>query len=260
MPELLDIQRDIAGSLRDADASSRAVRWLAGDRALVEHRLAIYRANLAASARKALCAAYPVVGKVVGDEFFEGLARAYERARPSTSGDLFEYGADFAPFLAEFTRTQSMPYLPDLARLEWLVHRAYGAGDTKAWDRRALMSMAPEQQSAIRFDWAAGAAVIDSLFPVARIWTIHQPGYEGEFEVDWSVQECVLVAREDYRVVVCALNAGDAAFVVSALAGAALGTATTAALEADGAFDLGALLSRAIASKLICGFTIDRDQ
>jgi len=258
MPELLDIQRDFATSLRDAGAPPRAERWLAGDSALVGQRLAIYRANAAASAAKALAAAYPVVSQVVGGEFFEGLARAYHRATPSTSGDLFDHGASFGDFLAVFPHTQSMPYLPDLARLEWLVHRAYGARDAAPFDRAALVPVPTEQQAAIRFDWAAGTAVMGSAFPLARIWTIHQPGYEGEFAVDWSISERALVARENVRVTVCALSVGDAAFLTSALAGAELGKAATIALEADANFDLGAVLARAMASNLICGLTVDK--
>ena len=257
MPDLLEVQRDFATALRDAGVPLRAERWLAGDSALVGQRLAIYRANAAASTAKALAAAYPVVGQVVGEEFFEGLARAYHRVTPSTSGDLFDHGSGFGDFLAAFAHTQSMPYLPDLARLEWLVHRAYGARDAMPFDRAALMSVPPQRQDAIRFDWAAGTAVMASAFALARIWTIHQPGYEGEFAVDWSIPECVLVARESFRVTVCALSVGDAAFMASALAGAELGNAAIAALEADAGFDLGAVLARALASNLICGLTVD---
>jgi hypothetical protein len=257
MADLLEIQRDFAAALRNLDASSGARRWLAGNAALVEQRLAIYRANTAASAVKALSFAYPVVGQVVGEEFFEGLARAYHRATPSTSGDLFDYGGDFGAFLAAFPHARSLPYLPDLARLEWLVHRAYGARAARPWDPAALTSVAPEQQGMIRFDWAPGTAVIDSAFPLAHVWNIHQPGYAGDFSVDWSVCEQVLVAREGLRVTVHALGPGDAAFIAGALAGATLDTAATAALEADAGFDLGAILSRAVASNLICGLSID---
>jgi len=260
MPELLDIQQDLASSLHDADTASRAERWLTGDASLIEQRLAIYRANVAATATKALDAAYPVTRQVVGEAFFNGLARAYQRVAPSTSGDLFDYGAEFAGFVADFPHTQSLPYLPDLAQLEWAVHRAYGAADAAVWDRTALVQVAPMRQSAIRFDWAAGTAIVDSNFPIARVWLIHQPDFEGEFGVDWSVRECVLVAREGFRVVASALGAGDAAFIASSLTGAALGASAEMALAADSGFDLGRLLGRLMTSNVICGFTTNKDE
>lgn len=260
MPELLDIQRALAGSLHDSVAAPCAAQWLMGDAVLVEQRLAIYRANMAAAATRALGAAYPVVRRVVGEAFFDGLARTYRRLAPSTSGDLFEFGAAFAGFLAEFPDTQSLPYLADLARLEWAVHHAYGAEDAQPWDQQALAQVAPAEQSAIRLEWAAGTAIVDSRFPIARVWLIHQAAFDGEFSVDWSVRECALVAREGLRVVVSALGAGDAVFVTKGLAGAALGTSAEAALAADSGFDLGHLLGRLMTSNVICGFSVNKDE
>lgn len=257
MPELLEIQRDLAGALQHADTAPAAQRWLAGDAGRVEQGLAIYRANVAAAATKALVAAYPVIRQVVGETFFDGMARAYERVVPSTSGDLYDYGAGFAGFVAEFPHAQSLPYLPDLARLEWAVHRAYGAADAPAWDAQALARVAPAQQPALRFDWAAGTATIDSPYPIARVWQIHQAGFDGEFRVDWSVRECALVAREGLRVVVSPLDAGDAAFIASSLGGAALGVSAQLALAADPGFDLGRLLARLVTANVVCGFATD---
>jgi hypothetical protein len=259
MPELLDIQRDLASALHDADAAPRAERWLAGGAVLIEQRLAIYRANVAAAAAKALGAAYPVVRQVVGEAFFDGLARAHPRLVPSTSGDLFDYGASFAGFVSEFPHTQSLPYLADLARLEWAVHRAYGAGDAQRLDQQALAQVELTRQAAVHLEWAAGTAIVDSNFPIARVWRIHQSDFDGEFSVDWSVRECALVAREGFHVVVSALGAGDAAFTASSLAGAALGASAEAALAADPGFDLGRLLGRLMASNVICGFSTDKD-
>ena len=256
MPELLQFQLEFAASLRHAPRSEAMRRWLAGDASHVERRVAIYRANMVAAADKALSAAYPVIRQVVGAEFFHALAREYQRGTPSTSGDLFDYGATFAPFLATFEHTRDMPYLPDLARLEWAAHRAYGAADGAAWDPAALMAVGGDDQGAIRFDWSPGTAVIESAYPIVRIWTIHQPGFDGEFGVDWGVAERALVARDGFAVTVGALTAGEAAFMARSLGGASLADASSAALQADAAFDLGALLARAIGANLIGGFTL----
>jgi hypothetical protein len=261
MHDLLEIQSDFAAALRDRDATSRAGRWLAGDAAHVEQRVAIYRANMVASAAKALSAAYPVARQVVGEEFFHGLARAYQHETPSTSGDLTDFGAEFPAFLAGFEHTRSLPYLPDLARLEWAVHRAYGAADALPWDAAELAAVDPEQHEAIRFDWSAGTAVIDSPYPIARIWTIHQAAHDGEFAVDWNAPQCALVARDGFVVDVSHLAAGDAAFMAASLAGTALGPAVAEALRVGPMFDLGKLLARVIALGLVRGFSlIDPDE
>ena len=87
--------------------------------------VSVYRSNAFGNWAQALAGAYPIARKVVGADFFEGLAREYARAYPSASGDLNEYGAHLAEFVAAFPHTQDLPYLPDVARMEWLAHRAY---------------------------------------------------------------------------------------------------------------------------------------
>ena len=186
MPELLHFQADFAAALRERQRTPAMQRWLAGDDDDVERRMAIYRANMVAAAEKALASAYPVIRQVVGDDFFHGLAREYQRGTPSTSGDLTEFGATFGAFLAAFEHTRSMPYLPDLARLEWAVHRASGAADAPDWDAASLGTVEPERQAAIRFLWAPGTAIVGSVHPIVRIWTIHQAGFDGEFSVAWD--------------------------------------------------------------------------
>ena len=256
MPELLALQSDFATALRDASRTPTAERWLAGDAGHVDRRVAIYRTNMVAAADKALSAAYPVIRQVVGDEFFHGLAREYQRGTPSASGDLNEFGATFAEFLARFEHTLSLPYLPDLARLEWAAHRAYGAADAPDWDATRLGAVEPERQAEIRFQWSPGLAIIPSGYPIVRIWTIHQPGYAGEFCVDWDRADTALVARDGFAVTVTGCSAGDAAFLVASLAGATLGDAAATTLQHHPEFDLGALLGRALPARLICGFTL----
>jgi len=256
MPELLRLQSDFATALRHRDRAPAVQRWLAGDDAHADRRLGIYRANMVAAADKALSAAYPVIRQVVGGEFFHGLAREYQRGTPSTSGDLNEFGATFDAFLAAFEHVQTMPWLPDLARLEWAAHRAYGAADAPEWDAATLGAVDPERQSAIRFQWSPGLAVIESPYPIVRVWTIHQPGYAGEFSVDWDVPEAALVARDGFVVRVTACGPADAAFLAASLAGQPLGDAAEAALRQHPDFDLGALLARAIPARLVCGFTL----
>ena len=256
MAELFDFQSDFAAALRDRRRTPAMQRWLAGDADLVERRMAIYRANMVAAADKVLSLAYPVIRQVVGEEFFHGLAREYQRGTPSTSGDLTDFGATFDAFVAAFEHTQSLPYLPDLARLEWAVHRAGGAADAPDWDAGALATVEPEQQAAIRFAWPPGLAVVESPHPIVRIWTIHQPGYDGEFSVDWNRADTALVARDGFTVVVTECAAADALFIRASLAGTPLGDAATATLATHPDFDLGALLGRALAARLICGFTL----
>jgi uncharacterized protein len=260
MPELLACQRAFAAALKDSAAVAQAECRLSGDSALIERRFAIYRGNASASIAKALGATYPVVQRVVGIQFFEAMVEAHRRAHPSISGDLNDYGAEFPAYLEDFAHTRHLLYLPDLARLEWAVHRAEGAADAKAFDVALLAVLSPAQQATLRFCWAPGLALVDSRYPIARVWQIHQGNYLGEFSVDWTTPQCALVAREGWRVGVSTLGAGEAAFVDASLnQNAALAAATETALATDPKFDLGRLLSRAVSTGLITRIVIDEE-
>lgn len=248
MPDLLETQRAFAAALRSGAQSVRAATLLAGDAALTARRLAVYRGNVVANAAKALGAAFPVAKQVVGDEFFEGLARRYWQQCPSTSGDLHDYGRDFSAFIAEFAPARDLPYLSDLTRLEWNVHEAYCAASAPRLDPSALSKIPEQDMGSLELALLPGTALLRSAYPVVQIWTIHQAEYEGTFEVDWNVPQRALVAREGLRVTVS--NLGEATFALyqGFAAGMKLAEALGAAQLADPKADLIPLITGAVAS------------
>ena len=93
-------------------------------------RFAVYRNNSAVAAIEALQAQFTTVLQLVGDEAFRGVARAFAQENPPASPVLAEYGEKFPDFLSRFLEQQGVtevPYLPDVARLDWAVRQALGA-------------------------------------------------------------------------------------------------------------------------------------
>ena len=85
-------------------------------------RFAIYRNNSAVASINALKEQFPTVTKLVGDDAFQNLARAFVAKFPPRSPVLADYGAEFPGFVAEFLAlhgVEAVPYLPDMARLDW---------------------------------------------------------------------------------------------------------------------------------------------
>ncbi|HSS29308.1 MAG TPA: DNA-binding domain-containing protein, partial [Usitatibacter sp.] len=116
-----------------------------------EPGIAIYRRNLFANLGNALAATYPVVQRLVGDAFFREAARQYVLAHPSHSGDLNDYGASFAGFLARYPHAATLAYLADVARLEWACHESYGAPDAAPFDLADLARVGADDYPRIRF-------------------------------------------------------------------------------------------------------------
>lgn len=161
-----------------ASAQREFIDRLYGDGAC-ERGLEIYRRNLRANLGGALGSTYPVVLRLVGDAFFREAAHRYVLAQASTSGDLNDYGADFAAFLARYEHARDLGYLPDVARLEWACHESYRAADAPALDFAALAQVPPDAQATIRFRLHPAVRLVESRHPVASIWQANQPGNDG---------------------------------------------------------------------------------
>ena len=255
MSELADLQARFGAGLQSADGSTPDLFRSVAD---IGKRFGIYRGNARANTANALRGSYPVVAKIVGEEFFSGLAHEYGKRRPSVSGDLNEYGESFAEFLESFAPAREIAYLADVARLEWRVHRAHYAADVAAFDPARLAMIAPELQGDLVPRLNPACSFMQSVFPLARIWEVNQSRYEGEFAVDFSREPAhVLVYRPRFRVEVTEIRPAQAAFLEAVGQGGTLETALAAAQLHDEAFDLGGSLVEWLSSAVIVDFQIN---
>jgi uncharacterized protein len=255
MPDTATLQAAMAAALTARDVAAADVSDFAGDAARVRRRLGFYRGNVQANAAKALRNAYPVCAALVGDAFFDGLAQAYATREPSASGDLNEYGAGLGAFVAAFPPAAQLPYLADVAALEWHVHRAHYAADGAMLDVRDLAAADPERFGLLHAKLHPACALLASPWPVVRIWAMHQPDYAGEFAVDLEDGgERALVYRPRFRAEVMALDTAAFAFLEACARGATLDDATRQALDADGGFTLQSHLIDWVRERVIVAF------
>lgn len=200
-------------------------------------RMALYRANIVASWRGALAAAYPVVHALVGAEFFAELARAYGMRHPSTSGDLNVFGAHFAEFAEAFPHTQALPYLADVAALEWAVHRARHAADAEPLRRELIATLRPDELLAACFELHPACTWLVSRHPIASLWLAHQADADVELPASLQCPEFALVARPRWRVEVVATSAGELVALDALRSGLSMDATIALALRTDHRFD-----------------------
>ncbi|OYW30861.1 MAG: DUF2063 domain-containing protein [Methyloversatilis sp. 12-65-5] len=247
MSALLDAQRRFAGALRSAQGEPAMLPLLAGDAERNRSLLGVYRGNAVASASAALALAYPVCRQVTGDDYFDALVRRYWAQTPSSDGDLNHYGNSFADFLDGFEPVRALPYLPDVARLEWSVHVATTAADATPLGGDAFVALDADALAAAHLYMTPGFALLGSAWPIADIWLQHQPSANGEFDIDLGRGQHAVVWREGLRVRVASLPAGAHAFWAAiALVGARLGDAWAGALQHEHDFNLAAAIEQAI--------------
>jgi hypothetical protein len=238
------LQAEFAEAMADPlRAADFAVEIVVRDLGTLD-RLALYRGNVHAAWEKALANSYPVVRALVGEEFFGGLARAYGRAHPSTSGDLNRFGAHYADFVRDFEHTQSLPYLPDVAALEWSVHGAHCAGDAFGLSRDRIGALPPSELLASRFTLHPACTTFESRFPAASIWLAHQPNATVALPTDLDRREFALVIRPGWRVEVLVTSAGEVAALKHLGAGADMECAIGVALAIEPQFNFARALVR----------------
>ena len=252
MPSLPELQSAFASAINGAERATAYMFRGKPEQSMA--RLAVYRGNVHANCAKALAGAYPIVRKIVGEEFFDAMAREYAREYPSQSGDLNRYGEQLARFLEGFIHTSDLPYLPDVGRMEWLAHRAHFAEDAPPFDASALAALPAERLAELKLRLSAACALFESPWPLGRIWTIHQYDYQGAFAIDLNAgPDRILVYRAGWKARVLSLAAGDFAFVASAARGETLGGALEAGVAADARFDPSTTLARWMNAEVVTG-------
>ncbi len=121
-------QADFSDSLLNAEKPVPNC-CMAADQDIAVQRFNVYRNNVFAGLIEALRDSFPVVERLVGQEFFAALAQAYRHDNMPSSPVMMQYGAKFPDFLRRFEPVASLPYLPDVAQLEWLYSEAFHSAD-----------------------------------------------------------------------------------------------------------------------------------
>jgi hypothetical protein len=254
MPSLRELQREFAAAVLSGDGVAPPFATVPEDRA--GERLAIYRRAVFANYRNALGATYPVVKKLVGEPFFHAAVDAFVLAHPSVSGDLNVYGGEFGAFLEGYAPAAALPYLPDVARLEWAVDEVNRAADDDASPDAVLAAfaaVAPKRLPSLRLTLAPACRLVASKFPILRIWQVNQDGAKVERVSLDEGGVAVLVRRDAHGVSLARIDAGEHAWLAALAAGETLGTTIDAAQNADATFDLGSTLRERIADATIAG-------
>lgn len=237
--DLAGVQQAFSLALFEQEAVPQALPLFKGDAGLNERRLALYRGNQIANWGKTLAAAYPVIQALVGEEFFEGLAREYGKAYPSQIGDLNYFGAHFPEFLADFTHVADYPYFPDVAALEWAVHRAHYAANAQALPIERFAQLEPEALDRAHLALHPACTLIASQWALTDIWFAHQTKSEHALPERIDMPSFALVVRPHWKADVLALTASAYAALSSLSQGQPLGTALDTALDVEENFDFG---------------------
>jgi len=258
-PSLAQIQAEFAARLAGRESGAPG-GTIGPDGAVPLKRFNIYRNNAAATLIETLRARYPVIERLVGEEFFKATAYRFIAGHPPRSPALFEFGGGFPDFLAGFGPAQTLPYLPDVARLEWLRHAAYHAPDAEPMQAAALGRVPPKDAGRIVLRLHPSAGLLISDYPALSIWETNIADEVVREIGPERAGEAALVLRRELEVKVIRLGPGGDILLDGITQGACLAEAATRAASAAPEFSLPDALGALLAAGAFAGFSLSNEQ
>lgn len=256
MSRLANLPAQYAGLAAGQSALLAQIRRIHADHeALPPRGLLAYQSNARMSAALALRAAYPVVAQLIGGDSFDAMVRHFWHVQPPTLGDWAQWGADLPEFLAQAEQLANLPYLPDVARLEWALHQSAGATDASQDPTSfALLTTHTPEQIGLQLGFAC---LLASPYPLVAIVQAHS-GEDLAADafaalaplLDAQEQQTTLVWRKGFAPQMRVLQPTEYAFVAALVDSASLGHALAAAGED---FDFSAWLTNCFQNGLVQG-------
>lgn len=248
MLALRDLQAAFAAHLQGEDLPVLA-DVVVGDAIAAAARLRIHRHHVRQSLAGALATIFPTVQAIVGEAFFGTMAAGYVLQDLPGQPVLAEYGANFPAHVSRYGPAATLPYLADIARLDWALNLAYHAPMEPRLGASDLAGLPAERLFELKPGLAAGSILVRSPWPIDRIWHAAQPGAAlGTVSLEEGPASVLVLSRPDDAVFV-SLEPSEAVFVEALSEGASLGEAAETAFSFEPAFDPSTAFARLLALK-----------
>lgn len=250
-------QAGFAAALFDPALTPSSLKtWNGSDPA---QRFGVYRNNVIVSLVDALADTFPSTQAVVGERFFRAMARASLAQNLPDTPVLADFGKHFPDFVAAFAPAASLPYLADLARLEFARVEAFHAADaaTLGVEDLAPLLADPQRLPRLRLDLHPSLRLLSSVHPIVDLWAANAADRDFHL-IDWACAQTALVLRNDLEVEVFSLSEDDATFIAALLAGRPLGEAAAQVSREN--FDFSPALGLLLRAKALCGIDFETQE
>lgn len=257
MTTLLELQKDIVQALAGDHFPDSLSSKIYENQFAAKQRLQIYRNHHITSLTLSLKNIYPVILRLVGEQFFNAMVKDFIAKELLISGILHEFGENFPDFIIKYAPAKSLEYLSAVAHFEWSCHQAYYAADALPLDLERLKALSSQEYGKIRFKLHPSHKVLEYHFPVLDIWQMCQ-----QLEVDKTInlradRQRLLVIRPELTVNMFILSPGEFALIMAFSQNLEFTEACTLALAAEPAFQIEPFLKKSLVNKYIVDFSIE---
>jgi hypothetical protein len=219
--------------------------------------MGIYRESSIGNIITPMQLTYPVVERLVGEDFFRMSCRKFTETHWPKTGNMDDYGSEFAEFLEQFKPAQSIPYLPDVARLEWLYHESSIADDMESCDWTEFSTLSADDVADVSIHLHPSVRLFSSPYPVMKIWQMNQENADQneELDLDNEGRDSVLILRANFKPSLHNIDSSEIILLQSLLEGNPLFEAVELALEINDDINMQAFMERHISIGTFCGFS-----
>lgn len=228
-PSLKNVQRWMRAKIRegktDSPPATEPVELNPQRSHAGEDRLPVYAGGYRARTRESLAESFEAIANVIGDKQFGELSKAYAQNFPSHDYNLSLMGRHLPEFLIKYSLTEKLPFLPDLAILEWCVALAFHAKLNPPVDPSMLNKVSINEWDKARFSFQPSVFVVRSSWPIGDIWeTRAKPREEIDIDIASRPQN-LLIFRDQFRVICKLVDVTQAEILQLLLDGQPLGSA-----------------------------------
>lgn len=214
-------------------------------------RLAIYRRHHRESLIRHLAGRFPTVEWLLGTVRFVALAEPFIRTSPPSVPCMAEYGEGFAAALEHDGLGSEIPYLADVARLDWMLGHAAVSIGLPPLPITALGTWPADRLPDLRLVVQPGAGYLHSEWPVDDLVRVRLDERVPD-RLEFSALPVALEvrgARGEFGI--GRLDRAEFAFRAALRTGATLGAALEIGLSTDPEFDVPTALGALFAAGLV---------
>lgn len=160
MPSLAILQNEMRQNMLDRGFSSLLEGEIVSDDISAADRFQIYQNNFRGSLVEALLGVFPIVSAFVGEVFTRTAIKHFVEMSPPNEACLSSYGSAFSDFLKDYEHASDVPYIADLARVEWAVFDAQHQKEVTPTVKENQRQLNPNVQ------------LLSSDYPLLNLWMV----------------------------------------------------------------------------------------
>ncbi len=135
-----------------------------------KRRLIVYKNTSSLTLKHCVKDIYPMCEKLLDENAFSQLVERFIKTHPNKRRDLTFYGDQFYQYLALNLACQHLPFLADLAELEWAIYRAYYADDDPIWPQQSFVNASAKRIDDITLCLSDSISLLVSGWPTLKFY------------------------------------------------------------------------------------------